>query len=84
MRPAPGCCDRCGKPVGGFGSYIWREREVGAVSFAWADCGCERGTVDAAIRRRAARVSPHWARAVASQLRRHHRINNALRAGTAA
>lgn len=71
MRPAPGCCDRCGKPVGGFGTFSWRERQMGAVSFAWADCGCERGTVDAAIRRRAARTSSQLERTARAAIARH-------------
>lgn len=71
MRPAPGCCDRCGKPVGGFGTFYWCERQMGTVSFAWADCGCERGTVEAAIRRRAARTSPQLERAARSAITRH-------------
>ena len=63
MSPAPGHCDRCGKPVGGMGTFAWIEREMGNVSFAWADCGCGRGTVEAAICRRAARTSPQLERA---------------------
>lgn len=70
MKPAPGTCDRCGRPVGGFGTFTWRWREMGAVSFAWADCGCERGTTDAAIQRRAARTSPQLARAARAAIAR--------------
>lgn len=52
------------------GTFVWREREYGSASFAWADCGCGRGTPERAIRRRASRVSPEWTRAVAAQIRR--------------
>lgn len=71
MRPTPGTCDRCGKPVGGFGTFCWRELEMGTVSFAWADCGCGRGSVDAAIVHRAARVSPQLERAAKAAIARH-------------
>ena len=70
MKPAPGTCDRCGKPVGGFGTFSWRWREMGTVSFAWADCGCGRGTTDAAIRRRAARTSTQLVRAARAAIAR--------------
>jgi hypothetical protein len=73
MRPAPGSCDRCGKPVGGVGTFAWIEREMGAVSFAWADCGCGHGTVGAAICRRAALTSPQLERAARAAIVRHRK-----------
>lgn len=71
MRPAPGSCDRCGKRVGGVGTFSWCEREMGTVSFAWADCGCGRGTAEAAIRRRAARTSKQLERSARAAIARH-------------
>lgn len=82
MRPAPGVCDRCGKPVGGLGTFAWCERDMGSVSFAWADCGCERGTVNAAILRRAARTSPQLeraARAAITRFRKESKQREAIR-----
>lgn len=73
MRPAPGVCDRCGMPVGAFGTYSWCERQMGTVSFAWADCGCGQGTTEEAIRRRAARISPQLERAARAAITRYRK-----------
>lgn len=71
MRPTPVCCDRCGKPVGAGVAFSWIEREMGVASFAWVDCGCGRGSVESAIRRRAASISPQWERAVRAAIERN-------------
>lgn len=67
MRPPAIECDRCGGSLNATPSP-WREGEFGAVSFAWTDCGCGKGTTAQAILTRAERTSEQWATAVLEYL----------------